>query len=209
LRRVGLFDEAREAMSRGDALGSRRPDWRYPSPRWLRDCEQLAEIAPRLDELVAGAQPAGGNDERLLASRALSFLGRYHDSVRLVEAALAADPKLAERPWALHRARAVASALLASVAPPGKSGPDDARRAELHGKALAWLAQEVEQGRRLLVSPRPTDVQQGRLLLNLIARERQSGPLQGPAVLASLPPSERARFEALWNEAQRLSRLAQ
>jgi Flp pilus assembly protein TadD len=43
LQRQGRFAEALAALRRGHELGSRRPDWPYPSARWVAECERLVE----------------------------------------------------------------------------------------------------------------------------------------------------------------------
>jgi serine/threonine protein kinase/Flp pilus assembly protein TadD len=39
------FAQALTALQRGHELGSRRPDWPYPSARWVEDCQRLLEEA--------------------------------------------------------------------------------------------------------------------------------------------------------------------
>jgi serine/threonine protein kinase/Flp pilus assembly protein TadD len=41
LRRQGEFTQALAALKRGHELGSRRPDWPYPSARWVAECQRL------------------------------------------------------------------------------------------------------------------------------------------------------------------------
>jgi serine/threonine protein kinase/Flp pilus assembly protein TadD len=43
LRQQGKFADALAALKRGHELGSRRPDWAYPSARWVQECQQLVE----------------------------------------------------------------------------------------------------------------------------------------------------------------------
>jgi tetratricopeptide (TPR) repeat protein len=199
LRRSGLFVEARDALAHGHALGQQR-GWAYPSARWLHDTERLVAVEPRLGDLLKGAGPAD-NVERLTAVRALFFLGRHGDSVRMLELALDAEPELAGRPGAFSRPRAAASALLMSLAPE----QDARRRAVLRRKALRWLKQEVEHV-RLLFAERPALAREAAAAL---AGEWQLWPLRDPQALADLPADERTRFSAVWNEAQRLAALAQ
>ncbi|HEV3444747.1 MAG TPA: tetratricopeptide repeat protein [Gemmataceae bacterium] len=40
LRQQGQFAQALAALKRGHELGSRRPDWPYPSAEWVRECQQ-------------------------------------------------------------------------------------------------------------------------------------------------------------------------
>jgi serine/threonine protein kinase/Flp pilus assembly protein TadD len=43
LRQQGEFAEALAALKRGHELGSRRPDWSYPSAQWVEECRRLVE----------------------------------------------------------------------------------------------------------------------------------------------------------------------
>ena len=204
LRQAGLFSEAFDALKQGHTLGTRRTDWRYESALWLRDAERLTAIEPRLDGLLGGAESV--TSERLVAVRALYLLGRHDDSVRLVEAALKADPKLAEGTQAFDRPAAVASALLAALSTDDTTPLPQARRAELRRLALGWLDQEVDQARRLLVSERRGDRQRAQSLLNKLLGQKSLVGLMEHTSLARLPRDEQDRFVAQWNEAGRLLR---
>jgi serine/threonine protein kinase/Flp pilus assembly protein TadD len=43
LRRQGKLAEAITALQRGHEVGSRRPDWPYPSAQWVEECRRLVE----------------------------------------------------------------------------------------------------------------------------------------------------------------------
>jgi tetratricopeptide (TPR) repeat protein len=47
LRNQGEFAAALATMKRGHELGSRRPDWPYPSARWVEECQRLVDEPPR------------------------------------------------------------------------------------------------------------------------------------------------------------------
>jgi serine/threonine protein kinase/Flp pilus assembly protein TadD len=47
LREQGRYREALAALRRGHELGSRYPGWRFPSARWVRECEALAVAAEK------------------------------------------------------------------------------------------------------------------------------------------------------------------
>jgi tetratricopeptide (TPR) repeat protein len=47
LRRQGKLAQALAALKRGHELGSRRPDWPYPSARWVKECERLVAQSSR------------------------------------------------------------------------------------------------------------------------------------------------------------------
>jgi eukaryotic-like serine/threonine-protein kinase len=56
LRKEGRFAEALDALRRGHRLGTQKPGWRYPSDRWVRECEQLVELQRRLPGLLGSFQ---------------------------------------------------------------------------------------------------------------------------------------------------------
>ena len=47
LREQGHYPEALAAPRRGHEVGSRNPGWRYPSARWVQECEALAKAAEK------------------------------------------------------------------------------------------------------------------------------------------------------------------
>jgi tetratricopeptide (TPR) repeat protein len=49
LRQQGEFAQALAAFQRGHELGSRRPDWPYPSGDWVRECQRLLELGAERD----------------------------------------------------------------------------------------------------------------------------------------------------------------
>jgi serine/threonine-protein kinase len=206
LRDAGLFTEARAAIQHGHDLGTRRGNWPYPSPQWLGDVDRLIKVESQLDDLVTGKRPATGTNQRMLAVHALALLGRHDDSVRMLDAALAADPKLGKRPGVLNWRVAIAMALRAAQAE--GAAPDAARRTELYRKALRWLGEEVAWARRLLVSG-AAEQKLAQHVLHLLVGDAQLASLLAPPSLARLPRDEQGRFAALWNEAQRLGRAAQ
>src|SRR5262249_9047315 len=68
LRWKGKFTEARDLMARGHELGSRRPDWRYPSARWVDEYRRLVELDGRLPAILRGdAKPSGAAERNMFA----------------------------------------------------------------------------------------------------------------------------------------------
>ena len=54
LKRQGRFREALEHYRRGHELGSRRPDWQYPSAEWVRTAELQVALEARLPAILRG-----------------------------------------------------------------------------------------------------------------------------------------------------------
>src|SRR5262249_50155806 len=53
LRQQGEFAKALTALQQGHKLGSRRPDWPYPSAQWVRECHRLVELEERQEAILA------------------------------------------------------------------------------------------------------------------------------------------------------------
>src|SRR5262249_21387420 len=66
----GRLADALVSLRRGHALGSRGPGWSYPSGVWVRECEYLIELEPRLPAILAGKQKPASARERI----ALAYL---------------------------------------------------------------------------------------------------------------------------------------
>src|SRR5262249_48366336 len=54
LRGQGQYAESLAEYRLGHQLGSKRPDWRYPSAAWVAEVERLAALAERLPAVLAG-----------------------------------------------------------------------------------------------------------------------------------------------------------
>ena len=54
LRDQGKFADALAALKKGHKLGSKRPDWNYPSGRLLAECERLLDLDTRLPIILQG-----------------------------------------------------------------------------------------------------------------------------------------------------------
>src|SRR5262249_37516205 len=110
LRQRGEFAGALAALNRGHELGSRRPDWPYPSPRWGEETGQLGERAGRLPAVLRGeVQPADAAERNAYALLCYDQK-RYVAATRLLAGALEADPKLADDLEAGYRADAACAA---------------------------------------------------------------------------------------------------
>jgi serine/threonine protein kinase len=57
LQRQGDVTGALAALKQGHALGSRRPDWPYPSSQWIRECQRLVELNGRKPAVQADDRP--------------------------------------------------------------------------------------------------------------------------------------------------------
>src|SRR5262249_56663519 len=64
LQQRGAYAEALEMYRKGHELGSRRPDWGYPSAQWLAAAERQMALSKRFPAMLRGEDPPKDNAER-------------------------------------------------------------------------------------------------------------------------------------------------
>jgi tetratricopeptide (TPR) repeat protein len=198
LKRQERFRDSRDEYRRGHELGSKQPDWRYPSAEWVRQAERLMALEARLPALLRGEDHAAVHDFMALAQMCYDTK-RHAAASRFWAEALAADPKLADDRQAGHRYDAACAAALAGA---GRGTddpkPDDAARAKLRVQALDWLKAELAAWAKVLDS---ADAQARLVVLQTLEHWRADSDLAGirdPDALAQLPEAERAPWRSLW-----------
>jgi serine/threonine-protein kinase len=205
LRQQGQYAESLAEYRVGHELGSKRPDWSYPSADWVREAERMAALAPRVPELLKGDDRPRDNTERLTLAQMCYDTKRPGAAVRFWAEALAAEPKLGDDRQAGHRYHAACAAALAGSGQ-GTEEPklDDTARSRLRGHALDWLKAERAAWARVLDSgdakARSDVVQnlwQWQAELDLAGvRDRQA--------IEKLPTGERHGWEAFWKDVDTL-----
>jgi hypothetical protein len=201
LRREGQFREALAELRRGHELGSRRPDWRYPSLQWVRQCERLVELDGKLPGILDGTTRPVGPDERIEWARLCSLKRLNLAAVRLYEDAFAEDAKLANDLDTGHRYNAACAAALAGSAQ-GKDADqlDDKARVRLRRQALDWLRADLDAwGRRLVQEPDKARPVIARVMPHWLVDSDFAG-VRGPEAVAKLPEAERPAWQELWGD---------
>src|SRR5262249_53404349 len=123
LQMKGQFAEALVHRRRGHELGSKRPDWSYPSAQWIRECEKLIELDAKLPQLLAGkAQPANASERVAVASMCVESKQLPATAARWYMEAFASEPRLASDLSLGHRYSAACAAALAGCGQ-GKDSP--------------------------------------------------------------------------------------
>jgi eukaryotic-like serine/threonine-protein kinase len=155
LRDEGRFAESLAEYRRGHELGSKNPNWPYPSKEWVRVAERLAALEGRLPALILSEDQPADAGESLDFAGISSRKGRPALAAKLFAEALAADPKLAEDRRTEFRYHAACVAALAGCGegkdePPRRSCPGSAPR---KGPRLAQgragrLGEGAKRGRR-------------------------------------------------------------
>ena len=178
LRQGGKYAEALAALRRGHEAGSKRPDWRYPSAEWVRDCERLAALDPKLQAIVEGKAGPADAAERLDLVQIAYGKGLHALAVRLAREAFAMAPERAADLEKGQRYDAACSAVLAGCGEAkDRPLPDEPARAALRAPGR-W------SGSRPTWPRGPGSSRRGR-------SECEPGPAQAPSLEMRRRPDRR------------------
>jgi serine/threonine-protein kinase len=206
LRQQGKYAEALAELRTGHELGSKRPDWRYPSAQWVQQAERLTELERRLTEILQGKDKPNDNAERLaLAWMCLSRKKLCVAAVRYYEEAFAADPKRADDMQQLHRYNAACAAALAGCGQGQDADQlDDKERVRLRQQARDWLKADLALWAKQAESddPKAREVVQPRLK-HWQTDTDLAGIRDNDAVM-KLPAEEQEACRKLWAEVETL-----
>jgi serine/threonine-protein kinase len=190
----GDFAEALISLQRGHELGTRRGGWTYPTPQWIRRCQQLIEREKQLLDVLAGKSAPAGARERLEWARLSMQTRRYVGAARLWSEAFAAEAKLADDLKAGYRFQAARAAVLAAT---GKGrdagGLDDAQKTELRKQALTWLKADLAARAKQPAGERSAE----------LGRWQADEALAAVRSEQALPQDERASWSEFWSEVQK------
>jgi tetratricopeptide (TPR) repeat protein len=208
LQSKGRFAQAVEALKRGHALGSRRPDWPFPSGQWLGECERLAALNARLAAVQGGEEPRNPAEQSDLACFCATHKQQYHRAARWYSAAFEARPELVEEPGDARRYHAAcAAALAASGRGEDAAGLDDKERARWRKQALDWLRTDLALWSGHLEKKPGTGAAVDRVLQGW-QRIAALASLRDEVALANLPGTEREAFRKLWADVKALRKRA-
>jgi len=199
LQQQGDFAGALEMYRKGHELGSRRPDWSYPSAQWVAEAERKLALAKRLPAMLRGEDKPRDNAERLTFAQMAYDRKHVAVAARLWAEALASEPKLGDDRQTMPRYNAACAAALAAAGQ-GKDElpPDDAAKAKLRQQALDWLKTELTAWGKLLESGPP---QARPAILQTVDHWKQDTDLAGVRDadgLAKLPADEQKDWRTLW-----------
>jgi tetratricopeptide (TPR) repeat protein len=210
LREQGDFSGSLESYRRGHELGSRKPDWQYPSGAWVADAERMLALSPRFPALLRGEDTPRDNAERIAFARMCYATERYAAATRLWAETLETDPKLVDDRAAHYRDGAACAAAMAGCRQ-GKDDPkpDEGARAKMRSRALAWLKAELTAlGRSLDGGDARVRADVAQTLRHWRIETDLAGVRDSDA-LAKLPEAERAAWRALWADVKALLKRAE
>jgi tetratricopeptide (TPR) repeat protein len=201
----GQYAESLAEYRLGHELGSKRPDWRYPSAAWVVQAERLAALAERLPAVLADTARPADDAERLAFAQMAYDTKRYAGAARIWSEALEADPKLGDDRGAQHRYNAACAAALAAAGrTEGEPPPDAAAQAELRRKALDWLRAERAAWSKVLESGDPKARAAVAPTLRHWKEDSDLAGVRDGDALATLPAAERRAWEAFWEDVDAL-----
>ena len=188
LRIQGKYGESLVAYEHGHELGSKRPDWAYPSAQWVAQARRLARLAPRLPALLNGEEQPADAEQCLDAAVAAYSRGFHAMAARFSARAFAALPSSAEDLDAGHRYNAACSAALAGCGRAKDQPPPDlAARVKLRRQALEWLEGDLAARTRIVASGSQDVGPAARRVAAARSSRRGSATLTWPASASSAP----------------------
>jgi serine/threonine protein kinase/Flp pilus assembly protein TadD len=207
LLKKGQLEQAVQELRRGHELGSRRPDWRYPSAAWIRNAEQLIALDAKLPKVLRGeVQPADAAERLALAWLCQMRKKLYATATRLYAEAFAAQRLLADDLKASHRYNAACAAALAGCG----QGEDaatlpSAERARLRQQGLDWLRADLAS-HASSVDGGPAEARAfAQVVMQRWQRNTDLAGVRGTA-LAKLPEAERQAWGQLWVDVEQTLR---
>jgi serine/threonine-protein kinase len=209
LRSQGRYTESLAAYRRGHELGSKQSVWRYPSLRWVREVEPLAELENKLPALLSGeTKPANVQDMMTVARMATHYHQQFLATVRFLEQSLAANPDWAEQlPADPPRYYAACCAAMAAAGKdPRASALDAEARRSLRQRAVSWLGEELNRHRKQVAKGVPAD---RAALAKALAFWKEDGWLAAvhdSSALAKLPADEQQACRKLWADVDELAK---
>jgi eukaryotic-like serine/threonine-protein kinase len=205
LRRQGEFAAALAALKRGHELGSRRPDWPYPSAQWVKECRRLVELKDRLPTVLRGeAQPADAAERNEYALLCYDQR-RYVAAARLWAGAFTADSQLDDDLKAGYRYDAACAAALAAAGRGTDASPlDDKERARWRKQALQWLRADLAENGKLLESSKSEDRRLVQQRLRRWQCDLGLASLRDQAAVAQLTAGEQEACKQIWAEVEAL-----
>jgi tetratricopeptide (TPR) repeat protein len=198
----GRFAESMEAFKRGHELGTKRPNWRFPSADWVRRAEASAAMEAKLPGFLSGQFQPRDNQERMGLAGVCAAKKLHRAAAGLYAAAFAADPKLADGVHPGNRFDAACAAARAGTVGGQDEPPlDDLEKARWRKQALDWLREHLAMHARQLEDPK----ERGAVPGYLRAWQTDAPPgIRDEAALAKLPEEEQKAWSQLWADVAEL-----
>jgi tetratricopeptide (TPR) repeat protein len=210
LREQGNIADALASFRRGHQMGSQRKDWQYPSARWIKETERLAELEKKMPAILNGKEVLKSAQEQLnFALFCINYKHFYCAAVRFCGEAFASEPKLADDLQRQRRSKAACYAILAATGQGNDAAKlDDNERTHLRQQAIEWLQADHDLHKKLAASDKPADRTFVANTLNHWQADPALASVRDPAALAKLPEAEQKRWRQLWDDVAALLKQA-
>ena len=207
MRKQGNYAASLDELRTGDALGSKRSDWPYPSADWIRQAERLVALGDGLAAILRGNEQPKDNTERLAVAQVYCDRNRLAAAARLMAEALEADPKHGDDLRTSLRYEAASAAALAGCGrgqdePP----PSETRKAELRRQALGWLKLDLTLRSQQLATADARKVVARAMTQWTTAPDL--GGVRDSEALAKLSETERKEWRSFWADVEALLKRA-
>lgn len=198
-RRQGRYTESLASYRRGHELGSKRPDWAYPSAQWVETAERMVALGPRLPAILAGTEDPADPADATAAAVVAAQSEHYARAAELYRAALTKPATPADDGKSDRRYAAACAAARTGCGQGADTAKlDAAARGVWRRQALEWLRAELTVRKKQLADGTPAKRE---VALDKVRRWQADSDLAGvrdDAALAKLPNSERVEWAQLW-----------
>jgi len=207
LRRKTDYVGALAVIRKAQALSGRSlVDYHHP-PELFAKIESLAALDTRLPEILKGQDCPRNMTERLDLAQMCMDKKLKAAALRFWTEALEEDPKLGDNRKAQHRYNAACAALLVASGQTRDATPlEDAARADLRRRALAWLRAEAAAWSRVFESGSPPERATALSVIRWWTRDVDLVTVRDADTLAKLPEPERKDWLAFWKDYDALMR---
>ncbi|HEY7156911.1 MAG TPA: protein kinase [Gemmataceae bacterium] len=205
LRQQGELVQALAAFKQGHALSSQRPNWSYPSAKWVQECQHLVELEGQLPAILRGQTKPASAAEQCEFAQLCHAKQHYLAAARFWADAFTNDPKLAADLQSGRRYDASCAAARAAAGQGADAGQLDSKdRSRWRKQALQWLRADLAAYARLLESRRPKDYRLVRGRLRNWQCDHDLASLRDPTEVAQMPEDERHECRQFWAEVESL-----
>ncbi len=205
LRRQGELGRSLAAYQQGHALGSKRPNWSYPSALWVQRSQRLVDLEGRLPAILRGQTKPANAAEQCEFAQLCYAKQHYLAAARFWSDAFTADPELVAEVKSDRREDAIRAAARAAAGEGVDAGQLDSKeRSRWRKLALQWLREDLAGYKRLLEGRRRQDYRLVRQRLWAWQYDYELTSLRDPAALAPLPEDERRERRQFWAEVESL-----
>jgi tetratricopeptide (TPR) repeat protein/tRNA A-37 threonylcarbamoyl transferase component Bud32 len=204
---MGQLDEAIQEFRKAIALDPKLARARDN----LGKAEQMLAVRKKINSILAGEEKPAGTEEILVMAQLCqqSSENRHAASARLYQMAFAADPKAAADLDNQYRYDAACNAARAAA---GQS--EDARLlpdktvAMFRGWALGWLRDDLSAYAKLAAQNNSAANQEIQKRLTHWRSDADLASVRDPSALNRLPDNERAAWQVLWRDVDKLAKRA-